>query len=138
MSLFECLLAVVYKCRIYVCFVLSNDSGLPMTTNHLLQNAQPGPPPSGRVPPPIPATMVNSPRINTGTSETSVVNNANAIRNSYRRGPVSPMQYSPPTISSGYCAGYNNFPYNRPYMNMGGYSPFNSYGQSTTNQYQNP
>lgn len=139
MSSFERSSAVVSKCRIYVCFVLSNNnnSGLPTTANHLLQNAQVGPPPPCRVPPPIPATMANSSRINTGAPVTS---NANAIRNGYRRVAVPPVSYSPSTIGSGYYGGYNNFPYSRPYMNMnmGGYSPFNSYGQSANNQYQNP
>lgn len=59
------------------------------------------------------------------------------------------MQYMPPTANTGYGGAgytgagyggaYNGYPY-RSYMNMnmGGYNPYNSYGQPMPNQFQNP
>lgn len=129
----------------FLIIVIYRFNNIFQKSNQVLRNAQIGPS-MGSVAPPIPnlTTMPTPPLAppNAPAAGGSGGNN-NTLQRGYRRNPV-PMQYGLPPTSTVYSGGaYNNHPYNRPYMNMnmnlgGGYSPYSSYRQPISNQYQNP
>lgn len=102
-----------------------------------MQNAQTGAGP-GRVAPPMPTVTAGQvPPISVTTATTA---QNTAMPRNYRRVTVPLQQYMNSASAASYGGAYNNYPYSRNYMNMnmGGYSPYSSYGQPMMNQYQNP
>ncbi|XP_050544790.1 peroxisomal membrane protein PEX13 isoform X2 [Daktulosphaira vitifoliae] len=101
-------------------------------SNPLLQNIQINPS-AGRVAPPLPRSNV---QVST-TLSTPSTTTTNAPQINYRN-VAMPMSYMPSTVGATYNNPYGGYPYSRSFMNMNGFNPYSSFGQSMPNQYQNP
>lgn len=131
--------SIVYLCiqviQIKTFIIFNRFNNMFQKSNPVLRNTQVGPL-SGNVAPPMPSltTMPTSP-LPPATNQNTAAG-INMVPRNYRRVPV---QYAPSTTNPTYNGAYGNYPINRPYMNMGGgYNPYGAYGQSITNQFQNP
>ncbi|XP_050420685.1 peroxisomal membrane protein PEX13 isoform X2 [Adelges cooleyi] len=110
-----------------------NLNDLWQKSNQLFQHDQMGFGP-GRVAPPLPvASGLRVP----SSSPAPRITTTQVPQRSYRRVQM-PVSYMPSTMGASYGGSFGSYPYGRSLMNMGGYSPYSSYGQSMTNQYQNP
>jgi len=101
-------------------------------STQLLQNIQTGAAVPGRVAPPMITTSTHPPI----TSPNHPLNLGGP--RVHRRATNSiPMQYSIPTNT--YNGSFNNYPYRgMTNMNIGGFNPYNIYGQQPNSQFTNP